>query len=161
MSGTTTPDKTVLRGFGISLSLRRQLFVDPAPKLADLVRGGAFRVKFGHALPCRHRVLMVGSADDRWLGDQPEGRKADACLIDARRSRRALRQDERKWLPESHQALDGRQTAPEVRDGRPARAATGKSDRNMESGRLVRGLFPGPTDGSIPVHNKYRIAPRA
>ena len=41
MSGTTTPDKTVLRGFGISLSLRRQLFVDPAPKLADLVRGGA------------------------------------------------------------------------------------------------------------------------
>jgi hypothetical protein len=68
------------------------------PKPANLCRRRAGAVELGHAHTGRHGVLVICSADDRRLRDQAEGGEARPRLLDPRRSRRALAEDEGKGL---------------------------------------------------------------
>ena len=117
--GVTIPERTVLRGFDITFHLGLKLVVNPIPELANFKSGGSGRVKFGHALPCRHSVLMVGAAHNRRLGNQAKRRKSGLRLVDARRTRRALGEDKSKGLFEPMRACTvGKQPRRSVAVGR-------------------------------------------
>jgi hypothetical protein len=64
---------------------------------------------------------MIGSADDRRLGDQAQGGEPRARLLDPGRSRRALAENEGEGLLQADKTLDRRQAPAQISRCRSAR----------------------------------------